>query len=447
MLWLALSAAHAADVTPKIDFERYTLDNGLEVILSVDHHVPLVAVDTWYHVGAGNEVPGRSGFAHLFEHIMFQGSRNIPEDTYFQFLEGAGATTVNGTTDFDRTNYFETVPSNQLELALWLESDRMGFLLDTLTQERLDNQIDVVRKERQQSIENVPYGTAQERFFQLLFPAPHPYHGVVIGSHEDLANATLDDVRSFFKTYYPPNNATVVIVGDFEPSAVKALVEKYYGPIPKAAEPPGLVIKTEKIASERREALTDEVELPLVSFGWLTSRPFEAGDAELTLGASILGNGKASRLYTELVREQQIADEVNAYQYPLTQGSVFGVDVKGKPGVSVDELEKAAWEVIDSMRTTPPTADEVAGALRKWQARTLRGLELLGGFGGKADVLNYYNQIAGDPAYLPKDFARMAAVTPEGIQQNFADQIGKDNRVVVTVTPKEKAVADVGGAK
>ena len=447
MIWLVLAAAQAADVAPKIDFERYTLDNGLEVILSVDHHVPLVAVDTWYHVGAGNEVPGRSGFAHLFEHVMFQGSRNVPEDTYFQFLEGAGATTVNGTTDFDRTNYFETVPSNQLELALWLESDRMGFLLDTLTQERLDNQIDVVRKERQQSIENMPYGTAQERFFQLLFPAPHPYHGVVIGSHEDLANATLDDVRSFFKTYYPPNNATVVIVGDFEPSAVKALVEKYYGPIPKAAPPPGLVIKTEKIAAERREALTDEVELPLVSFGWLTSRPFEAGDAELTLGASILADGKASRLYTELVRDQQIADEVNAMQYGLTQGSVFWVDVKGKPGVGVDALEQAAWEVIDSMRTTPPTADEVAGALRKWQARTLRGLELLGGFGGKADVLNYYNQMAGDPAYLPKDFARMAAVTPEAIQKNFADQIKKDNRVVVTVTPKQKAVADAGGAK
>jgi zinc protease len=447
MFWLVLAAAHAADVAPKIDFERYTLDNGLEVILSVDHHVPLVAVDIWYHVGAGNEVPGRSGFAHLFEHVMFQGSRNVPEDTYFQFLEGAGATTVNGTTDFDRTNYFETVPSNQLELALWLESDRMGFLLDTLTQERLDNQIEVVRKERQQSIENVPYGTAQERYFQLLFPAPHPYHGVVIGSHEDLANATLDDVRSFFKTYYPPNNATLVIVGDFEPSAAKTLVEKYFGPIPKAAPPPGLVIKTEKIAAERREALTDEVELALVSFGWLTSRPFEAGDAELTLGASILGNGKASRLYTALVRDQQIADEVNAYQYPLTQGSVFGVDVKGKPGVTVEALEKAAWEVIDSMRTTPPTADEVAGALRKWQARTLRGLELLGGFGGKADVLNYYNQMAGDPAYLPKDFARMAAVTPEAIQKNFAEQIGKDNRVVVTVTPKQKAVADAGGAK
>jgi zinc protease len=447
MLWLVLAAAHAADVAPNIDFERYTLDNGLEVILSEDHHVPLVAVDIWYHVGAGNEVPGRSGFAHLFEHVMFQGSRNIPEDTYFQFLEGAGATTVNGTTDFDRTNYFETVPSNQLELALWLESDRMGFLLDTLTQERLANQIDVVRKERQQSIENVPYGTAQERFFQLLFPAPHPYHGVVIGSHEDLANATLDDVQSFFRTYYPPNNATLVIVGDFEPGAVKSLVEKYFGPIPKAAEPPGLVIKTETIPSERREALTDEVELPLVSFGWLTSRPFEAGDAELTLGASILGNGKASRLYTELVRNQQIADEVNAWQYPLTQGSVFGVDVKGKPGVSVDALEKATWEVIDSMRTTPPTPDEVAGALRKWQARTLRGLELLGGFGGKADVLNYYNQMAGDAAYLPKDFARMAAVTPQAIQQNFADQIGKDNRVVVTVTPKSKAVADAGGGK
>jgi zinc protease len=447
MLWLVLSAAHAADITPRIEFERYTLANGLEVILSVDHHVPLVAVDTWYHVGGGNEVPGRSGFAHLFEHIMFQGSRNVPEDTYFQFLEGAGATMVNGTTDFDRTNYFETLPSNQLDLALWLESDRLGFLLDTLTQERLDNQIGVVRKERQQSTENVPYGMAQERFFQLLFPEPHPYHGVVIGSHEDLEHATLEDVRNFFKTYYVPNNATLVIVGDFEPSAVKALVEKYYGPIPKAPPPPGLVIETDSIKSERREAMTDEVELPMVSFGWITSLPFEPGDAELTLGASILGNGKASRLYTALVHDQQIAAEVNAYQYDLLQGSVFGVDVKGKPGVTVDALEKATWAVIETMSAAPPTPDEVAGALRKWQARTLRGLELLGGFGGKADVLNYYNQMAGDPDYLPKDFARMAAVTPDGIHKTFADQIRADNRVVVTVTPKEKAVADAGGAK
>ncbi len=211
---------------------------------------------------------------------------------------------------------------------------------------------------------------AQERFFQLLFPEPHPYHGVVIGSHEDLENATLDDVKSFFKTYYVPNNATLVIVGDFEPSAVKALVEKYYGPIPKAAPPPGLVIKTETIQAERREAMTDEVELPMVSFGWLTSRPFEAGDAELTLGASILGNGKASRLYTELVRDQQIADQVNAYQYPLTQGSVFGVDVKGKPGVSVETLEKAVWDVdrFDAHDARPTArrgrgrAPEMAGA-------------------------------------------------------------------------------------
>ena len=270
------AAALAADLAPELPVERYTLPNGLEVLLHPDARVPLVAVNIWYHVGAKNEVAGRSGFAHLFEHIMFQGSRNVAEDTFFQYLEGAGAPLVNGTTDFDRTNYFETVPSSQLELALWLESDRMGWLLDTLTQERLDNQKAVVRKERQQSTENVPYGVAEERYFQLLFPAPHPYNGVVIGSHADLEAATLDDVKGFFRTFYVPNNATLAVVGDYDPATIKPLVEKYFGSIPGGAEPPPLDVKTEPIVGERRVALTDEVELPKVYMGWMRAREREA---------------------------------------------------------------------------------------------------------------------------------------------------------------------------
>ncbi|MES2643606.1 MAG: pitrilysin family protein [Myxococcota bacterium] len=438
--------AAQAQAAPELPVERYVLSNGLEVLLSRDTKVPLVAVNLWYHVGAKNEVPGRSGFAHLFEHIMFQGSRNVAEDTFFQYLEAAGAPLVNGTTDFDRTNYFETVPSNQLELALWLEADRMGFLLDTLTQERLDNQKAVVRKERQQSTENVPYGVAEERFFQLLFPAPHPYNGVVIGSHKDLEAATLADVKGFFKTFYTPNNATIAIVGDYDPATIKPLVEKYFGTLPASAEPPALAVKTEPITAERRTALTDEVELPKVYFGWVTPTAFSPGDAELAIASSVLAEGKSSRLYTELVANQQIAQSVNAYQYPLTLGSVFAVEILGKPGQSPEALEKAAWTVIEGLRAAPPSQDEISRALRTWQADTLRGLESLGGFGGKADVLNYYNHHLGDPAWLPKDFTRMQAVTPATLQKVFAEQIKSDNRVVVHVTPVPAAAAN-GGVK
>jgi zinc protease len=437
--------ARATELTADIPYEQFTLDNGLQVLLAHDDRIPLVAVNTWYHVGAGNEVPGRSGFAHLFEHIMFQGSRNVAEDTFFPILEGAGAPMVNGTTDFDRTNYFETVPSNQLELALWLESDRMGWLLDTLTQERLDNQKAVVRKERQQSFENVPYGSAEERFYQTLFPAPHPYNGVVIGSHADLEAATLDDVRSFFQTWYAPNNATLAIVGDFDVEAAKALVQKYYADIPRGAEPPELQVTTQPITAERRVAMTDEVELPKVFMGWVTARAFQPGDAELQLAGRVLANGKSSRLYTTLVEKEQIAQSVVAYQYPLTQGSVFVIEVLGKPGQDPKALEDAAWAVVEGLRKDGPTDDELARALRGWQAETLRGLESLGGFGGKADVLNAYNHHLGDPGYLPKDMARMSAVTPAAVKQALVDQIKPDNRVVVHVTPAPQD--STGGAQ
>jgi zinc protease len=434
-----LGAALAADPPPSIPFEKYTLENGLEVILSPDHRLPLVATDIWYHVGGGYEIPGRSGFAHLFEHIMFQGSRNVPEDQFFPILEGAGASFVNGTTDFDRTNYLETVPSNQLELALWLESDRMGFLLDTLTQERLDNQREVVRKERQQSTENVPYGVAEEQFYKMLFPAPHPYNGVVIGSHEDLQAATLDDVKTFFRTWYVPNNATLVICGDFDPATVKATVAKYFASIPAGPEPVVTTQMAAPITAEKRADLTDDVELPKVYMGWVTPPVLKPGDAELQLAARVLAEGKSSRLYRELVEKKQIAQSVNAFQYPLTYGSVFAVEVVGKPGQTPGKLEAEAWQVIEGMRAAPPSQEELDRAWRSTKARVLRGLEALGGFGGKADTLNYYNHHAGDPGYLARDFERYETATPAGVQKAFAESIRKDNRVVVSVVPAPKA--------
>mgnify|MGYP000952140917 FL=1 len=421
---------------PEIPFEKITLDNGLEVILSQDDRLPLVAVNIWYHVGGGNEVPGRSGFAHLFEHIMFQGSRNVPEDAFFPILEAAGAPMVNGTTDFDRTNYFETVPANQLELALWLESDRMGFLLDTLSQERLDNQKAVVRKERQQSVENVPYGKADERLFQLLFPAPHPYNGVVIGTHQDLEAATLADVTDFFRTWYAPNNATLAIVGDFDRDQALAMVNRYFAEIPAGPTPPELVIQTQPITAERREAMTDKVELPRVTMAWITPAVLQPGDAELILAGRVLSEGKSSRLYTELVEKQQIAQSVSAWQYSLNQGSVFGIELTGKPGQDPARLEAEAWKVVEQLREKGPTPTELTRALRGMQAQVLRGLESLGGFGGKADVLNHYNHFTGDPGHLATELKALAAVDAKAMSQALG-ALRTDNRVVIVVTPEE----------
>ena len=440
MLGLAL----AGEPAPEIKFEKYALPNGLEVVLSQDSRLPLVATDIWYHVGAGYEVPGRGGFAHLFEHIMFQGSRNVPEDQFFPILEGVGATFTNGTTDFDRTNYLETVPSNQLELALWLESDRMGFLLDTLSQERLDNQKAVVRKERQQSTENVPYGVAEEQFFKLLFPAPHPYNGVVIGSHEDLEAATLEDVKAFFTTWYLPNNATLVVCGDFQIDPTKSLIQKYFGDIPSGPEPVVTTQMASPISAERRASLTDEVELPKVYMGWVTTPIYKPGDAELQIAAAILADGKSSRLHRELVEKKQIAQSVNAYQYPLTYGSVFAVEIVGKAGQKPAKLEAEAWQVIEGLRAKPPSADELSRVWTTAKARTLRGLEEIGGFAGKADILNGYNHHTGDPGYLSKDFARFESLTPGDVQKIFSESIRKDNRVVVDVVPAPKSD---GGAK
>ena len=449
MLFTFVGLALAADPPPEIKFEKYALPNGLEVLLSPDHRLPLVAVDIWYHVGAGYEVPGRSGFAHLFEHIMFQGSKNVPEDQYFPMLEGAGATFVNGTTDFDRTNYLETVPQNQLELALWLESDRMGWLLDTLTQDRLDNQKSVVRKERQQSTENVPYGVAEEQFYKLLFPAPHPYNGVVIGTHEDLEAATLDDIKAFFRTWYVPNNATLVVAGDFDESTVKATIEKYFGAIPAGAEPKATTQMAPPIAAEKRASFTDDVELPKVYLGWVTPPVLAEGDAQLQLGAMVLADGKSSRMYRELVEKKQLAQSVKAYQYPLPYGSIFAVEIIGKPGQTPARLEAEAWQVIERLRSAPPSQAEVDRAWRGTKARVLRGLEELGGFAGRADTLNYYNHHTGDPGYIAKDFARYESTTPEMIQAALNTHIRKDNRVVIDVTPAPKTPAPPpeGGAK
>ncbi|MGE0405994.1 MAG: M16 family metallopeptidase, partial [Candidatus Korobacteraceae bacterium] len=424
---------------PQLQFEKYKLKNGLEVILVEDHRLPLTAVNLWYHVGPANEKEGRTGFAHLFEHMMFQGSRNVEEP--FKILEATGASEINGTTDFDRTNYFETVPSNQLETALWLESDRMGFLQEKLNAAQLANQRDVVRNERRE-MENRPYELVEEGLYQTLFPKGHPYYAYVIGSHADIEAAELDDVREFHKQYYSPNNASLAIVGDIDKAKTKALVEKYFGSIPAGPPVPRIDAKTPAISSERRKVITDKVELPRTYMAWITDPIYKPGDAEADILGQILGGGKSSRLYKKLVYEKQIAQSVTAGQYSLTLGSVFQITATARPGAKPEELEKAIDEELALMVKSGPTADEMERARNTIQTSIIRGLERLGGFGGVADRLNQYNHFLGTPDYLAQDLARYDKVTAAAVQKLAAEKLARNKRAVVYGVPGEKVIQE-----
>ena len=420
---------------PKIKFEKYTLPNGLDVILSEDHRLPMVAVNIWYHVGPANESAGRTGFAHLFEHMMFEGSKHVPANTHFRHLEAAGATDINGTTDFDRTNYFETLPSNQLELALWLESARMGYLPDVLDQASLTNQQDVVRNERRQSVENSPYGIVDEAVFHHLFPKGHPYFADVIGSHADIQAAKLEDVRNFFKLYYAPNNASLAIVGDFDSAQTKKLVEKYFGPLKRGAPVPKIAATTPPITAEQRAVVKDQVELPRVYESWLTSSIFKPGDSDADLTATILGGGRSSRLYKKLVYEKQIALDVNASQQSLILGSVFQIEVTARPGHTPEEIEKAINEEVETLRKDGPTPAELERAQNGVETQMVQGLERLGGFGGVADRLNEYNHYLGNPDYIAQDLARYQKATVDSVRSFAQSQLKPNARVVIYGVP------------
>jgi zinc protease len=425
---------------PAIPFEKYKLKNGLEVILSEDHTLPLVSVNIWYHVGPANEKSGRTGFAHLFEHMMFEGSQHVGAKAHFGYLEAAGATEINGTTNFDRTNYYETVPSNQLDLALWLESDRMGYLPGKLDIQNLANQRDVVRNERRQSTENTPYGLVEEGLYHELFPKDHPYYPYVIGSHADVESAKLDDVRDFFRQYYTPNNATLAIVGDFDKNRIKGQVEKYFGTIPEGPAAPTITVTTPAITSERRATITDQVELPRVYIGWLTPPVFQPGDAESDLFAVILAGGKSSRLYKTLVYDKEIAQDVSASVEEARLGSIFELEVTAKPGVKPEDLEKSIDEEMDKLRKEGPTAAEVDRARNVTETSLIRGLQRTNGV---ANRLNYYNQYAGTPDYFSKDVARYDAVTPADIKNTIVKVFAKDASAVVYGVPGDKKITDV----
>ena len=429
------TTAAAAITVPNIKYEKYTLPNGLDVILSEDHRLPLVATNIWYHVGPANELPGRTGFAHLFEHMMFEGSKHVPGSSHIRYLEAAGASDLNGTTEFDRTNYFETLPSNQLELALWLESDRMGYLLDQLDQASLTNQQDVVRNERRQSIENSPYGIVEEGVYHLLFPKGHPYYADVMGSHADIQAAKLEDIRNFFKLYYRPNNASLAIVGDFDPVQTKQLVEKYFGPLKRGAPVPKISVVTPHLTAERHAVIHDHVELPRLYMAWLTSPIFKLGDADADLAGDILGGGKSSRLYKKLVYEKQIALDVSASQQSLILGSVFEIVVTARPGHTAEEMQKAVDEELAAFRKDGPTAVELERARNGVETGMIEGLERLGGFGGVADRLNEYNHYLGNPGFFPQDVRRYQAATTASIRTFAESQLKPTARVVIYGIP------------
>ena len=427
---------------PELKYEKFTLPNGLVVLMHEDHRLPLVAVDLWYHVGPLNERAGRTGFAHLFEHMMFEGSEHVGEKAHIKYVQGAGATDVNGTTDFDRTNYFETVPSNQLELALWLESDRMGFLLEGLDREKLTNQRDVVRNERRQG-EGTPYELASEQVYHLLFPKEHPYYANVIGSHADIEAARLNDVRDFFKQFYTPNNASLAVAGDFDPAKLKALLTKYFGPIPQGPKVDPVAVTTAPITEQRRATVTDTVKLPQLRVAFLTPPAYAPGDADTDLLIEILGGGKASRLNQVLVYKQQVAQSVRCFNNSLKLTSITECSITAKPNVKLEDLEATFWQQVAKLQTEGPTKEELDSARTGNLTRTITGLERLGGFGGVADTLNRYNQYTGDPGYLSKNLARYQSATTASLKQAATKYLNKNQAVVVSCVPGKKVVDDV----
>lgn len=428
--------AQKSDKLPKLNYTEYKLKNGLRVIMHEDKSTPIVAVNVWYHVGSKNEVVGRTGFAHLFEHMMFQGSKNYNND-YFTPLQEAGAN-INGSTNPDRTNYFEIVPSNFLELALFMEADRMGGLLEAMTQEKLDNQRDVVKNERRQRYDNQPYGTAFEKIFAQMFPATHPYNWTTIGSLDDLTAASMDDVKAFFRQYYVPNNASLVIAGDFNQTQAKQWVEKYFGPIEKGAEITRPNPAMPKMTGETRKTYEDSVQLPRLYMVWQSSPQYSADEASLDMLSSILSSGRGSRLQSNLIYGKQIAQDAGAFNYALEAAGMMIVQATAKPEKTLDEIEKEVNAEIERLKTQPPTAEEMARALNSIESGTVFGLQNVL---GKADQMNGYATYVGKPDYFQTDLDRYRKVTPADVQRVAKSYLTKDRFVMQFVPRKEKAVA------
>lgn len=417
-----------------IPVTKHRLDNGLTVLIVEDHRLPQAAVNLWYHVGSKDEVPGKTGFAHLFEHMMFQGSEHYPQD-FFKPLEEVGAR-LNGSTAEDRTNYWEVVPSSYLERALWLESDRMGFLLPAMDQAKLDNQREVVKNERRQTVENEPYGVAEEALLEALYPAGHPYRHPIIGSMADIDAATLEDVQDFFRRYYTPSNASLCIAGDVAPKAALALAEKYFGAIPAGPVVSPVQPFVPELQRPLRVGLEDNVRLPRLYLQWSSAVQFTDEAAALSVLGYVLATGKDSRLVRRMQVDHSAAQSVWAFQSSKELSGSFSVIATAQQDRSLDELEHAVWEEVDRLAREGVREEEVRSAVDAIRASLVRRLQSLGGFGGVSDLVNRYQTFTGDPAYLPKDLARFEAVTAEAVTEISRRCLRPDRCVALSVLPR-----------
>ncbi|HEU4385099.1 MAG TPA: pitrilysin family protein [Anaeromyxobacteraceae bacterium] len=431
---------------PEIAFQQFTLPNGLHVILHEDHTAPVVGVDMLYDVGSKDERPGRTGFAHLFEHLMFQGTAQLPKGEADRLIEAAGGS-ANGATSTDRTQYWEQVPTNALEQVLFIQSERMGFLLPTLDQAKLDNQRDVVRNERRQSYEMQPYGLAMKRVLENLWDPAFPYHWMTIGSHEDLEAATLDDVRAFFKRFYGPRNASLSIAGDIDPARVRALVEKWFADVPPSEALERDLPSPKPLASEKRVEMRDRVQLPRSYLAWQSPKDYAEDDAALSILGEVLSAGKSARLQKRLVMDERIAQSVAAVQHGQSLAGMFLVVVTAKPGEPLSRLEREIDEEMARLSREPPSGEEVQRAKNRIESQAIFGLEPVGGFGGRAAALNGYWMETRDPGYLAKDLARFLAVTPEQVSAAARRWLRPDKRVVLRVLPVEGGEPAAAGGK
>ncbi len=442
LLVLTLAAAVSAQKLPEIKYVKYTLPNGLQVILHEDHTLPTVSVNIWYHVGSANEKRGHTGFAHLFEHMMFQGSKNAPYGVFDKLIEGAGGEN-NASTSQDRTNYYETVPSNYLETALWLDADRMAHL--SVDQERLDNQRDVVMNERRQRYDNQPYGLADEIARALMFPSEHPYSWSTIGSMADIAAATLEDVQEFFKQFYTPNNASLCIAGDIDTTLTKQLVEKYFAGIPAGPNLQRLKEWVPQLNDVRRVTVEDNIRLPRLYMYWHSPAVFKPGDAELDLFASALSNGKNSRLYKSLVYEKQIAQEVYAFQQSQEHCSRFTIVATARAGHTLEEVEKVIDAELQKVLSVGITPQELKIAQTAYEVGFVNSLAPIGSFGGRADLLNMYNTRLNNPGAFQWDLDRYTTATVASVMEQVRKYINLSGRAIVSYVPAGERTAQETG--
>ena len=417
----------------ELPFTKRTLANGLDVIVHEDHHVPIVAVNVWYHVGSKDERRGRTGFAHLFEHLMFEGSAHH-DGGYFQPMQQAGGI-LNGSTNTDRTNYWEVVPTSAIDLALWMESDRMGYLLPAVTPERFETQRDVVLNERRQNYENRPYGFALMAITAALFPDDHPYHWLTIGSADDLRAMRLEDVQAFFRTYYHPANASLTLAGDIERERAFDLAERYFGELAPGPRPSRVSCPAE-VTREVRLMLEDRVEMPRLYMAWLSPPMFGDRDAEMDLLADLLANGKSSRLYRTLVYESRVALDVSAYQSSRELTGFFLLVATAAPGQSLTDLAATIDVELQQVTDAGPTEGEMERARARVEAQFMYRLQTVGGFGGKSDQLNAYNVLRGDPGYFAADLARYRKATAATVRDAACCFLGFDRRVMLSIVPR-----------